>query len=72
LAAGAHHPPEFADLLDHVGNEEDRKHANDGIQRTIRKAKRFHVADAKLNVLQSKCGGFRTRHDPRVGSVRHG
>src|SRR5262249_32064420 len=62
LTARTYHPPKLADLRNHVWNEEDCKHTDDRVKRTVRKPECFHVTNAKLYILQPLRCGLRAGH----------
>jgi hypothetical protein len=70
LAASPHHAPQFTDLLDHVGDEENREHAHYGIERIIRIAQIFHVCLTKRSINQFLCVGFcLCHHEQPFGQI---
>ena len=70
LAASPHHAPQFTDLLDHVGDEENREHAHYGIERIIRIAQIFHVCLTKRGISQFLRVGFcLCHHEQPFGQI---
>jgi hypothetical protein len=58
MPAGAHHAPQFAHLPGHVGDEEDREDANDGVETAVRKPEARHVAGLKPDVAEAASFGL--------------